>query len=249
MRAVILILGVVLSCFMARCTCSDPIPLTGRLDGNSAGDGAEDGAGGSEGGGQLFDTFAGDGRRDRNLTDSFVAGSLPYCRRTCNITDDCCATPPCDKGRHAEVCKAGMCALVGCKTDTDCIVVGAADGTCKQVTDKARGMTYGLCGDWCTTDAQCSSSGEKCVARLLSSGDRLCGTPCTTDAQCLPTLVCVEGKFCGRKEQRRCSSDADCPGAEGMSRCYAAWGRCYCASDATCQVALGPLRGGTWTCR
>jgi hypothetical protein len=236
-----------LSCSMARCTCSDPLPQPGRLDGISVGDGARDGVGG-EGGGQLFDTFAGDGQRDRALADNFVAGSLPSCRRNCNTTSDCCATPPCDKGRDAVICVGGTCTLVGCKSNTDCMVVGASAGTCKQIKDAARGVTYGLCGEWCATDAQCASSGEKCVARLLETGDRLCGTPCAKDSGCLPSLVCVEGKFCGRKEQRQCKTDADCAGAGGMSRCHTGWGRCYCANDATCQVALGPLLGGTWRC-
>jgi len=234
---------------MARCTCSETVPHTGSLDGNSAADGAADGAGGAEGGGQFFDTFAWDGARDRTVTDSFVAGSLPFCRRNCNTTDDCCAKPPCDKGRFAQTCKGGSCSVVGCKTDGDCRVAGATAGTCKQVTDKARGITYGLCGKWCATDKQCTEVGEKCVARMLETGDMLCGTPCVKDSGCLPSNVCIGGQFCGSKEHRPCKSDADCTGAQGMSRCHLPWGRCYCANHATCQVALGPLKGGTWSCR
>jgi hypothetical protein len=243
MRLLKLLLCAALCCWLAGCSCREELGQPGDQDGKVADDGP-----GSEQG-LSFDGYASDGKKDWAGGDSFVSGSLPFCQRTCNVTSDCCASPPCNKGRDAISCKAGICTRSGCKTNADCMVAGAQAGTCKQIKDKAHGVSYGLCGDWCGKDADCGSLGNKCVATLLQSGDRVCGAPCTNNAQCLASLVCVGGKFCGKKEQRPCKADADCTGATGLLRCYVPLGRCYCADDKTCTTALGPIKGGVWLCR
>ena len=247
MRTVILLLAATLCCWLPACSCRESLGPAVREDGLIPGDGSGDLQGGE--GPLNFDAYASDGRGDGQGGDSFVPGSLPFCRRACNATSDCCPGPPCDKGRDAVSCQAGQCVRTGCKTDADCKVVGAQVGTCRQIKDSAQGVSYGLCGDWCAKDAECTSSGQKCVATLLQSGDKLCGTPCTKDAQCLASMVCVEGKFCGKKEQRPCKSDAECAGAAGLLRCFTSLGRCYCADSKTCTTALGPVRGGVWVCK
>lgn len=230
------------------CSCDDGVSV-GIIGGDGAsGDGATgDGLGDDQAG--TFDAYASDGKKlDKTHGDAALPVPLPVCRRTCKTSNDCCLAPPCDTGRNAVTCQAGFCRKLGCKSDSDCLVAGAAIGTCKQIKDFSYGESYGLCGQWCAKDSDCKTP-ERCVARLLASGDNLCGTPCTKDSDCLSALVCVEGKFCGKKEQRLCKIDADCSAYAGLQRCYLKLGRCYCDGDSNCQTALGPLYGGTWQCK
>ncbi len=229
------------------CSCDEAVSVGATGDSAGAEAGAKDGSGNDQA--ELFDGFAGgEGSKDLFVSDASLPLPLPFCQRTCTKSADCCASPPCDKGRDAVSCQAGYCTQVGCKTDADCLIAGAQAGTCKQIKDVSYGTSYGLCGDWCAKDSDCSKP-DKCVARLLASGDDLCGTPCTKDSQCLPALVCIDGKFCGKKEQRLCKSDSQCPSYAGLLRCYLKLGRCYCDGDVNCQTALGQRKGGTWVCK
>ena len=246
-RACLMACALCLAGFAGACSCDTSVEV-GVTGDSSSGDGQRaDGPADDQA--LHFDAFASDGKKlDKTGADTGLPLPLPSCRRTCKTSDDCCGKPPCDKGKDAVRCQAGLCQQVGCKSDADCVVAGAKVGTCKQIKDISYGKSYGLCGKWCTLDSDCSKP-DRCVARLLASGDSLCGTACTKDSDCLATLACIEGKFCGRKDQRLCKSDSQCPAYSGLLRCYLNLGRCYCDGDTNCQTALGPLRGGTCVCR
>lgn len=144
--------------------------------------------------------------------------SVKLCQKTCSKVDECCPTPPCDKGMTAQACEGGHCKLVGCTADADCALIPKAK--CFQIA--AGSVSYGSCAIPCAQDSECALLQLKCLAAGY------CGKA-------------------GSSATSGCTSDAQCAGVPGHGKCDLASGTCICVDDQTCQSALG-VAGGTYTC-
>ncbi len=179
-------------------------------------------------------------------------GAAPArCTRTCTTTDECCSTPPCDKGESATICSGGLCRMVGCTTDADCSGGGGGlKETCKQVS--RWGLNWGACGFFCNKDSDCPKLAGytlKCVTgNPQIPSFTSCGLGCTVDSDCPKisgvTLKCIDSNYCSVDVGAfLCKTDADC-GSSKHSRCDVSSGLCTCTSDQACN----PSGGSTYKC-
>jgi hypothetical protein len=173
------------------------------------------------------------------------ANEVPYCQQECTKADDCCATPPCDKGADAEACISGICKFVGCSADTDC--KDPTGGTLKMVwkceTAKFEGRTVGMCIPTCSADTDCPKIpfvNIQLVCKAVTQYNHTANTcviPCTSDQACSAfQSKCNSAGYCDwfSAAEPDCKSDADCATHVGQKKCDVARGACYCESDQLC---------------
>lgn len=178
--------------------------------------------------------------------DEIPPNEVPYCQQECAKADDCCATPPCDKGADAEACLSGICKFVGCSADTDCKdpTNGSLKMTWKCEKATYEGRTVGACIPTCAVDTDCPKVPFVNIQLLCKPVSQyghtanMCALPCKTDTDCgLLKLKCKDATFCdwtSAAATAECTSDADCANNVGHKRCDVARGTCYCESDQTC---------------
>ncbi|MDC3956290.1 hypothetical protein [Polyangium jinanense] len=217
---------------------------------------------GGMGGGAVSSSGSGAGSSSSSSSSASGSGGGGACGETpCKLVSPqcgCAAGEMCTiDGTDVRACvPAGSVPIGGlCDIDNDC----AAGGICLATTP-----TISTCGEFCSTDAQCTAPGGLCVVKLNNgSGGQVAGvTLCSENCNATTNVGCAAGTGCtfGREaagqmrlyttcreagsgtQNSACTDDTDCAATYGcfntgsVSEClkYCNVNAASCPSGATC---------------
>ncbi|MDI3289770.1 hypothetical protein [Polyangium sp. 15x6] len=208
---------------------------------NSSSSASGMGGAGGMGGGAVSSSGSGAGSSSSSSSGS---GGSSACNETpCKLVSPqcgCAAGEMCDiDGTGERACVPAGSAPIGalCGIDNDC----AAGGICLATTP-----TISTCGEFCSTDAQCTAPGGLCVIKLNDgSGGQVPGvTLCSENCNATTNVGCAAGTACtfGREAAGQMRLYTTCREAGSGTQNSA------CTDDTDCAATYGCFNTGTDEC-
>jgi len=221
-----------------------PGPSSNNSASSGGGMGGMGGMGGAGGGSVSSSSSSGSGGSGASSSSSSGSGGGGSCgEMPCKLVAPqcgCASGEMCQvDGMGARACvPAGNVAIGGvCTVDNDC----AAGGICLATTP-----TVSTCGEFCSSDAQCTAPGGLCVVTLNNgSGGQIPGvTLCSENCNATTNVGCAAGTGCvfGRESAGQMRLFTTCrevgTGAQGAA----------CTDNGDCAATYGCFNTGTNEC-